>query len=504
MPSLTDLTNAELLAHLAALASSEWTTTADQLLSLNEMEDRRAHAYLGFSSVWAYCESVLRWSNGKTGRNLAAARLLRRFPLGANYLRDGRLNCTTFCALRDVLTPENQVELFDRASNLTEQKVLELVAELAPRPDVPERLRKIPNRSHPSPFDATASTPPSPAVTTTSSSVAMATHEGSPALQVGDPSPLFSPPAERTSSSAPATDISAEPTEPFRPTAKLTPLRKDVFKLEMTVDRGIKEELEELKSLLSHKMPRATLGDILLEAIRRTRTACDRQKYGTLAAGPAPTPNPTRSKRTGSEAPTSISPCAPISGATDDPVRAPISGATDGGDPLRAPSSGPGGTEAEPATATGAPISGVSAGDAVSLTPILGVTPSDASACAPNPGVTTSSISSQPSPGSSPRGVPRPVKRFVAERDGRSCQFVGSNGQRCGSKHQVEYEHTVPHARGGESTGRNLRLLCKSHNLLCAIDVFGEEFMRRFIGPRSPDRARDDTATRQPRAKDPA
>ena len=81
--------------------------------------------------------------------------------------------------------------------------------------------------------------------------------------------------------------------------------------------------------------------------------------------------------------------------------------------------------------------------------------------------------------GKSSPHIPAPVKREVHVRDGDRCTFVSENGKRCNSRHMVEFEHDVPQARGGESTPKNLRLLCRAHNQLMAEREFGAEFMKR-------------------------
>jgi len=67
--------------------------------------------------------------------------------------------------------------------------------------------------------------------------------------------------------------------------------------------------------------------------------------------------------------------------------------------------------------------------------------------------------------------------REVHERDGDRCTFVSESGKRCDSRRMVEFEHDVTHACGGESTPKNLRLLCRAHNQLMAEREFGAEFM---------------------------
>ena len=77
----------------------------------------------------------------------------------------------------------------------------------------------------------------------------------------------------------------------------------------------------------------------------------------------------------------------------------------------------------------------------------------------------------------SSRHIPASVMREVHERDGDRCTFVSESGKRCDSRRMVEFEHDVTHACGGESTPKNLRLLCRAHNQLMAEREFGAEFM---------------------------
>ncbi len=71
------------------------------------------------------------------------------------------------------------------------------------------------------------------------------------------------------------------------------------------------------------------------------------------------------------------------------------------------------------------------------------------------------------------------VRAEVYKRDGGSCTFVGDAGQRCLSRHALEYDHIVPVADGGASTVENLQLLCPAHNQLEAERRFGKGFMEQ-------------------------
>jgi 5-methylcytosine-specific restriction endonuclease McrA len=75
-----------------------------------------------------------------------------------------------------------------------------------------------------------------------------------------------------------------------------------------------------------------------------------------------------------------------------------------------------------------------------------------------------------------PRYIPAHVKRTVFARDGGRCTFVSADGTRCES-FDVEFDHELEVARGGQATVANVRLRCRAHNQLAAEDTFGAGFM---------------------------
>lgn len=83
-------------------------------------------------------------------------------------------------------------------------------------------------------------------------------------------------------------------------------------------------------------------------------------------------------------------------------------------------------------------------------------------------------------------------KRAIWERDRGSCTWPMGDGKLCGSTHQLEFDHDLEVALGGEPTIDNIRLLCKSHNLMKAENHLGRELMARFRGDLA--RARPSTA----------
>lgn len=77
---------------------------------------------------------------------------------------------------------------------------------------------------------------------------------------------------------------------------------------------------------------------------------------------------------------------------------------------------------------------------------------------------------------SSSRYISAKTKRAVLMRDKYTCAFVDPETKRkCESKHQLQFDHVIPYAKGGRSEEKNLRLLCKNHNIFEAIREYGRE-----------------------------
>ncbi len=72
------------------------------------------------------------------------------------------------------------------------------------------------------------------------------------------------------------------------------------------------------------------------------------------------------------------------------------------------------------------------------------------------------------------RYIPASVKRAVWQRDDGRCAFRFEEGNICGSKEGLEFDHVRPFAKGGRSESpRNVRLLCRLHNRMASEFIFG-------------------------------
>jgi hypothetical protein len=62
------------------------------------------------------------------------------------------------------------------------------------------------------------------------------------------------------------------------------------------------------------------------------------------------------------------------------------------------------------------------------------------------------------------RYIPRNVKRFVVARSQNRCEHIHSDGRRCSSKFQTQFDHIKAHSKGGNTALENMQLLCRVHN----------------------------------------
>src|SRR5678816_2606333 len=241
MKSLTDVPASALTARLYEIRTEERALLVEFLHYLNELDRRKTVLELGFSSLFVFCTGHLGLSNGTAYRRTAAARLLARFPILAEYLADGRLTARTAALLRDVLDEERLIEVLDRAAGRTEEQVKELVASLRPQPAQPDLFRKL----------------PSPA--TSRRGAVEQSHE------VGK---------QRVLPLAPV------PPPPPPPHATIEPIAPELHVMRVTVSGDFKADLQAVRDALSHTMPGAGLEEVLHECIRVTLAAIQKRRQG--------------------------------------------------------------------------------------------------------------------------------------------------------------------------------------------------------------------------------
>lgn len=84
------------------------------------------------------------------------------------------------------------------------------------------------------------------------------------------------------------------------------------------------------------------------------------------------------------------------------------------------------------------------------------------------------------------RHIPAAVRRRVHARDGGRCAYVNAEGKRCQTRARLEFHHDgTPYARGGDHSPENIRLVCRTHNMLLAEQEYGREKMARYRSSES-------------------
>jgi hypothetical protein len=84
------------------------------------------------------------------------------------------------------------------------------------------------------------------------------------------------------------------------------------------------------------------------------------------------------------------------------------------------------------------------------------------------------------------RNVPAAVKRAVHERDEGRCRYVDTQGRRCTARGPVQYHHRVPFGVGGDHAPSNVAFLCAGHNRYLAEIDYGREAVGRHRRANAP------------------
>jgi 5-methylcytosine-specific restriction endonuclease McrA len=226
------LSDHELLARIGVLAGSEREAMVELVAHLAALDARPAlYAAQGYGSLFSYCVQVRRFSEDATCNRIEAARACRDFPVILGALASGALSLTSVRLLRRHLTPENHEAVLARASGRSRREIEALVAELAPRPDVPSAVRKLP----------------------------------APALAMTPTPPLANAPA------APTRRPIIETTSPER------------YRVQFTIGKESHERLRRVQALLRREIPDGDPGAIFDRALTLLLEKVEKTKLGAAA-----------------------------------------------------------------------------------------------------------------------------------------------------------------------------------------------------------------------------
>ena len=223
------------------------------------MDERRLYAREAFPSMFVYCMDVLHLSEAEAYLRILAARASRQNPLLLTMLADGRLHLTAIALLARHLTCENRDRLLERATHRSKRQILELIAEIAPRPDAPVVVRRLPERT----------TPATPGLVPNRSEGRM--------LEL-----RLDGVAELRPDPVPALGTETGPTPPVSPTVVL-PLSPGRYKVQFTASAEFHDKLEQLRGLMG-----STVSDLAAVIEQAVTEKLERLEAGRFARTRAP------------------------------------------------------------------------------------------------------------------------------------------------------------------------------------------------------------------------
>jgi len=141
---LQSLSDDELLHNLSQIMQQSRRVDAELVAHIGEVDDRRLYAREACSSMFRYSTEVLHLSEPEAYLRIAVARAARKHPMLLVMLADGRLHLSGIAILAPHLTEDNCERVLARATYKSKRQIEELAAELAPKPDVPAVIRKLP------------------------------------------------------------------------------------------------------------------------------------------------------------------------------------------------------------------------------------------------------------------------------------------------------------------------------------------------------------------------
>jgi 5-methylcytosine-specific restriction endonuclease McrA len=291
LDSIASLSDAELLVEVARSAGTERTATARLIAVLAELDARRLYLGEGCSSLFTYCTQVLHLSEHSAYGRIEAARLARRWPAVLDALRTGDLTLTAICLLGRHLTPDNCEELLAAARHKSKREVEQLVAALAPKPDVRASIRKLPERTpreerRPENPASTMLPPPS------GLAGALAALEIREDVQSGVARGCASMPGAqvgRTYADSGVDGVDAMPAAmsslPRVRAAVIVPLAPERYKIQFTASRETHDKLRRAQELLRHTIPD---GDVSAVVDRALTVLVEQLERRQLAAAKGP------------------------------------------------------------------------------------------------------------------------------------------------------------------------------------------------------------------------
>jgi hypothetical protein len=151
MEDTRSLSDDKLLSGVAGLVRDDNENDAEMLRYLDEVEKRGLHLRLGHSSMWSFCIDRFHMSEPTASKRIGSMRTARRFPFVLEMIARGEIHLSGLCVLKAHLTDENHREVLAEAKHKKVRELEQLVARLAPQPDVSTEPVTAPPKRAPDP-----------------------------------------------------------------------------------------------------------------------------------------------------------------------------------------------------------------------------------------------------------------------------------------------------------------------------------------------------------------
>jgi hypothetical protein len=245
------LSDRDLLIRLIALAGREREASVELVAHLAAL-DARPSLYLarGYGSLHGYCTQALRLSEDAASNRIGAARACERFPMILDLLASGEMTLTSVRLLGRHLTPENHQAVLEKAKGRTLKEIDLIVATLAPQPDAPSLVRKLPAPTATAPAATTEVATSVPSQTSSMTTASL--------LPVAAPRPVI------------------RPTAPER------------YRVQFTIGETTHDKLRRLQALLRREIPDGDPGAIFDRAVTLLLAQVESRKLGLTAKPRSP------------------------------------------------------------------------------------------------------------------------------------------------------------------------------------------------------------------------
>ncbi len=285
--ALHSIPDDELLRRLHELAAQSRRVEADLVAHIGEVDERKLYARSAFPSMFVYCMQALHLSEAEAYRRITVARAARKHEVLLAMLRDGRIHISGMALLVPVLTPENRDAVLERATHQSKRQIEQLVAQLAPKADVPSVMRKLPGpRPVPSPEVANGGDQGTIAVDRAPEGLELVTGAvaASQALELVSGTVAVS----RGPDLVPGTAGFAASRR-----AVVEPLSPGRFKVQFTASAELHDQLERLAVLMRSEVPDGDIAAIIQRAVAEKLERLEARRFAKTAAPRKATPRKT-------------------------------------------------------------------------------------------------------------------------------------------------------------------------------------------------------------------